>query len=769
MATAANVFRDYETDGVPSSGAKKPKKSEIRQLLGGYESIINAFLSNGGLIYASKASLDADLAHAANSMAWVLGDATVANNGIYRKVGGSGTGSWTRVSDLPFSFIVASDVGDGTANDIQATTSIPVSGSALVWMNVFEANTSSPVTVSFNGGSALTVKTNTGNNVAAGGLVAGMIVLGIVSGGTFRLVSDQASSAIVAAAEAAQVAAEAARDQAVAAVNKTVRVDIVQSFTQPEKDQGHVNLGLDAKYLRITSDPLKEFRRLGMVPNDLASAASNAALLNTALGEIPATGGGLLVNFGNFYIADISAMPTNRPLSVRGQGRGASIITPTQTTGTFLEFSQADYTDTVHFSDFVMQFETAALCRAMSITYPAADATNNQMPHRVSGMNVDIRGLNAALHGPKSGIDLINVTGAEFYGVNINGRQDNTLVGENQFFSNEYAWKSSAPDAGTPTIQKWTNCKVFAAVNAWDVANLHEGSHWQDCEAVAVGRGVRVSLSAARPGMYIAKTHIAAFRECIIFNGVAQAQVTNNHLYIREDASVNPGRCVYIVNGNSNIISGNLMQSLSDPAISGVNGVGVELSNTNGNQVIDNDMGALMEGCKIVGTSADNTYRRGKWHDARGTGTIIEFQNTGSGTGNIRRGQELDVSNRNTSAVTVTGGAAAITVASTSTDTLEVGDDITIHFSLVVNKDASAGHIRAIVVKGGTCAINFDNNLTQLDVEQDCAASQTARIRGSAKCRVTTRGSFVASLQAFGPVSGGAVPIDGGQIQVIRR
>lgn len=37
VLTAAEVYRDFETDGVPSSGAHKPKKSEIRALLGGYE------------------------------------------------------------------------------------------------------------------------------------------------------------------------------------------------------------------------------------------------------------------------------------------------------------------------------------------------------------------------------------------------------------------------------------------------------------------------------------------------------------------------------------------------------------------------------------------------------------------------------------------------------------------------------------------------------------------------------------------------------------
>lgn len=181
----------------PSSDPYEPNKAQIREWGAWVEGIITAFLSGGGLIYSSRAALDADLAHAANSMAWVIGDPVAANNGVYGKVGASGTGSWTRRSDLPFSFIIASDAGDGTPNAIQATTSIPVSGSALIWMNIFEANTASPVTVSFNAGSALTIKTNAGNDVAVGGLTAGMIVMGIVSGSTFRLVSDQASAALL--------------------------------------------------------------------------------------------------------------------------------------------------------------------------------------------------------------------------------------------------------------------------------------------------------------------------------------------------------------------------------------------------------------------------------------------------------------------------------------------------------------------------------------------------------------------------------------------
>lgn len=230
MATAAEVFRDYVTDGVPSSGAKKPKKSEIRGLLKGYEDIISAFLSSGGLIYSSLAALNADLAHDANSMAWVVGDATAANNGIYRKVGASGTGSWVRVADLPYSFIVASDVGDGTPDAIVATSSLPVSGSALVLLNIYETNTGSPVTVAFNGSSPLTIKTNSGNDVAAGGLVSGMLVMGRVSGTTFRIVTDQVSTAIVAAAEAAQALTEDARDETLAAISAHLTYSLLPLF-----------------------------------------------------------------------------------------------------------------------------------------------------------------------------------------------------------------------------------------------------------------------------------------------------------------------------------------------------------------------------------------------------------------------------------------------------------------------------------------------------------------------------------------------------------
>ncbi|MBB5664733.1 hypothetical protein GGE68_002930 [Rhizobium leguminosarum] len=212
--TARQVWRDYVVDGVPSSGPYKPYKPDIRNWGTNLEGFLTAVGSNAGTVKLTRALLYADLLHAADTMAWVMQDATINYNGIYQKIGASGVGSWARVADLPFSFIVATDAGAGTPNAIIATSDMPASESALIVFTVFEANTASPATVSFNGSSPLTIKTNSGNDIAAGGLTAGLQVFGRVIGSTFRLITDQVNAAIVAAAEAAAASASGYRDQA---------------------------------------------------------------------------------------------------------------------------------------------------------------------------------------------------------------------------------------------------------------------------------------------------------------------------------------------------------------------------------------------------------------------------------------------------------------------------------------------------------------------------------------------------------------------------
>lgn len=156
------------------------------------ERALAVFQAGGGIIFPNKAAMDVALNYQPNQMAWVLGDSTNANNGIYRKIGASGSGSWTRLGDLPFSFLKATNAGAGTPNAIIATANLPLpvaDGGALVSLNITATNTGSPVTVSIDG-ATYTIKTSAGNDVEVGGLVAGMVVAGYKEGSNFRLLSD---------------------------------------------------------------------------------------------------------------------------------------------------------------------------------------------------------------------------------------------------------------------------------------------------------------------------------------------------------------------------------------------------------------------------------------------------------------------------------------------------------------------------------------------------------------------------------------------------
>lgn len=232
MVDLANtIHRDFNTDGIPASGLHRPLKSKIREWGTWVESMVGTLDAGDGVWKANKAALDGDLAHAAGTLGVVYNDSTGANNGYYIKSGGSGSGSWSQIlTFLPgYQFVKATDAGAGTANAIVATSSPKVAyvdGVQLIRLNIFEANSSGTVTVAFDGGAALAVKTNAGNDPSVGGLLAGMQVLGVIdqSATVFRMVSDQASAAIVAQAEAAAATAVAA---AAAVSARFVRVNLV--------------------------------------------------------------------------------------------------------------------------------------------------------------------------------------------------------------------------------------------------------------------------------------------------------------------------------------------------------------------------------------------------------------------------------------------------------------------------------------------------------------------------------------------------------------
>lgn len=226
--------------GVPLNPGKQPSPSGVVRA---FEQMDARILANsaGALVVDTHSDLSGLSSPAANIMVWVMSGSQA---GVYQNTGTSGSPSWTKRADLPYGVIKAINVGAGSANAIVATSAIPVpsaDGAAMIILPIVAANDASPVTVAFNGGSALTIKSNTGNDIAIGGLQDGMIVLGFKSGNTFRLISDQVSSAIIAQAEAYALAAAnsagAAEAAAALAQQRYIRVHVIDTEGgDPETD-----------------------------------------------------------------------------------------------------------------------------------------------------------------------------------------------------------------------------------------------------------------------------------------------------------------------------------------------------------------------------------------------------------------------------------------------------------------------------------------------------------------------------------------------------
>ncbi|MCM2431947.1 hypothetical protein [Agrobacterium rosae] len=169
-------------------------------------------------LFATEAALKA-AALASKVSAWVFDDPDADKNGVWSWIGTE----WVWTLPLPYSLSVLENLGAGTSNAIVASSKVPLVEGLMVVLPIVATTTASPVTLKVNNNKTFTIKTLTGNDVVPGGLVEDMLLLALVKGETLRLVTDQASAAIQAAAEVAaeraQDAADRAEDAASAVIN----------------------------------------------------------------------------------------------------------------------------------------------------------------------------------------------------------------------------------------------------------------------------------------------------------------------------------------------------------------------------------------------------------------------------------------------------------------------------------------------------------------------------------------------------------------------
>lgn len=116
-----SAFRPYVVDGVPSSGAHKPVKPEVQALGQTIQEEIDdvratsaAGLSGGK---TSRAALYADLDWPEDTLFKVAGDPDSELDGVYRKSGASGAGSWAPYADPTFAAAAAAAASADTADE----------------------------------------------------------------------------------------------------------------------------------------------------------------------------------------------------------------------------------------------------------------------------------------------------------------------------------------------------------------------------------------------------------------------------------------------------------------------------------------------------------------------------------------------------------------------------------------------------------------------------------------------------------------------------
>jgi hypothetical protein len=223
LSTASSAFRDYNTDGVPASGAHNPVKREIRNLFSIVDQL-SVSSTGGGAAFTTKAQADANLAYAALSMASVVADNNPTLNGIYQKQGASGTGSWLRIADLP-NEVISLQASGGSANVITATAfpQAPVTPQSKLFILTPASANTGPVTLAVPGisaGAALEVRNAFDAPLAANSLLPGSQILMAWRSGHYQILVSASvdADAILANVVSARDDAEDARDQAEAAV-----------------------------------------------------------------------------------------------------------------------------------------------------------------------------------------------------------------------------------------------------------------------------------------------------------------------------------------------------------------------------------------------------------------------------------------------------------------------------------------------------------------------------------------------------------------------
>jgi len=321
IKTAAEIFRRYVTNGVPASGINPVNKDDVVT----WGTFLETSIGQIGLGYSTLALLNGDLAHGAGTLAFVYNDTTAAYNGLYQKSGASGSGTWTRIGDLPNSVVVLSVTG-GTGDAIIATAiENPIVPGAKLYILVPTAANTTATFININGTGSVEIKNSSGTSLAANSLLAGSPVLMIRPSTNFQLVvsTNVDASAILAAAQAAATSASSSASAAASSAASLAgivglappggRLTLVSGVAAPSSDQAAVSTVFytpdTGEYVRIydgTNDVLRQFSEMSLALDGNAAHTGYHQSGKQFLFFVAYSGGSLVFGTGPAMASDSS-------------------------------------------------------------------------------------------------------------------------------------------------------------------------------------------------------------------------------------------------------------------------------------------------------------------------------------------------------------------------------------------------------------------------------------------------------------------------------
>lgn len=187
----ASTYRDFTTDGVPTSGLHEPKKADLRALGPAIESAMASLGLAGTIdaVFATKALMDADIAYDEGAQAIVYADPDPAKNDIYVKVGATGAGNWALIGSNGLFHDVIDAIADPIITDaaerVGQAAELAAAKLAAISDAAYKPLLARPRTGKFDSGTFRRWATGaTGDLFAEGAIIDAVVVSPVLIAGT---------------------------------------------------------------------------------------------------------------------------------------------------------------------------------------------------------------------------------------------------------------------------------------------------------------------------------------------------------------------------------------------------------------------------------------------------------------------------------------------------------------------------------------------------------------------------------------------------------